>query len=203
MNIGLRRACLLWGALLALLCVAFVADNWVMARLEPIHDSIAGDLLRHTVRWLGTGYVQAAVGLMLVGIGWAISPRLRSAGLWTLLAFAVAGITVNVLKPILHRARPYVTDPPPLHWTGYFTDHHYQSFPSAETATTFAVTLMLAYWYPLLRWPLLTLAFIIGVARVFVGAHHPSDIVAGAMLGLAVAQLLWRRAARPEQSHAG
>jgi undecaprenyl-diphosphatase len=187
------RALLCWGALLLLLGAAFVTDNWVMSWLEPVHDSAAADLIKHTIRWLGTGYVQIAMCLTLILIGWRRNRHMLRAGGYIALAFLASGVAVNVLKVIFHRARPYVTDPPPLQWTGYLRDSHFQSFPSAETTTTFAVAVMLGLWYPHLRLPLLIIAAMVGFARVFVGGHHPSDVVAGAMLGIGITTLLWRR----------
>jgi undecaprenyl-diphosphatase len=45
---------------------------------------------------------------------------------------------------------------------------------------------------PRLRWPLLGLALLIAISRVVISAHYPSDIIAGAGLGVACAIVLRR-----------
>lgn len=190
----------IWLLLFVALALSFAIDGRVMVWVKPLHDSHAADLIHATIRWLGTGYVQVPVALIMLAIGAVRSMRLKRAGGWTLLAFIITGVAVNILKPIFHRARPYTTDPKPENWVGYLHDSAFQSFPSAESATTFAVALTLIGWYPALRWPLLVVAVCVGVGRVLVGGHHPSDVVAGAMLGAVVSQVILSRAKKPEQT---
>jgi len=161
-------------------------------------------VINHTIRLLGTGYVQPAVALAMIALGAFVSRRLKQSGAWTLLAFVVSGVSVNILKVLAHRPRPWTTEPPPTTWWGYLHDSSRQSFPSAETATTFAVALTVGAWYPALRVPLVIIAALVGLARVVVGSHHPSDVVAGVVLGLAVSQFLTgiarRRQARSSET---
>ncbi|MFB3882949.1 MAG: phosphatase PAP2 family protein [Armatimonadota bacterium] len=197
------RTYALWLSLAILLACAFVLDNAALALVKPFHNSHAADAVNATIRMVGTGYVQIPVALLMVLTGYLASVRLRRAGLWTLVAFLVSGVSVNILKVIVSRARPWTTEPPPVSLSERISNSNYQSFPSAETTTTFAVFLTIAAWYPSLRVPLLVVAILIGLARVFVGSHHPSDVVAGAMLGIATAQFLARSARRREQSSDG
>jgi membrane-associated phospholipid phosphatase len=180
----------LWAALAVLLGVAFVSDNVVLAAIKPFHESPGAETIRQTVRWLGTGYLQAPVALIMVVAGLVWSRRVKQAGAWALLAFAVSGLAANVLKVIVRRPRPWTTDALPANWYGYLHNGAFHSFPSAETATTFAVVLIIGDWFPVLRAPLVVVAVLVGLARVLVGSHHPSDVVAGAMLGIAVSQAI-------------
>ena len=50
----------------------------------------------------------------------------------------------------------------------------------------------LGYFAPRLRWPLLALAVLIGMSRVIIGAHYPSDVIAGAAIGAGTTILLRR-----------
>ncbi|MFB3883412.1 MAG: phosphatase PAP2 family protein [Armatimonadota bacterium] len=187
-----------------LLVLGFLADGPVTASARPLHHSRLAEGINHSIRLLGTGYVQPVVALLLIAVGAVASQRLKRAGAWTLLAFAVSGAAVNVLKVLVHRPRPWTTEPPPATWVGYLRDSQYQAFPSAETATTFAVAMMIAAWYPSLRLPLVVIAVLVGVARVVVGSHHPSDVIAAAMLGIAVAQaLVWVARRKEAGSGAG
>lgn len=63
------------------------------------------------------------------------------------------------------------------------------SMPSSHTAAAFLLAAVLTRLYPALRPLVLALACIVGCARVLVGAHFPSDVVAGAALGWVVGAL--------------
>lgn len=66
------------------------------------------------------------------------------------------------------------------------------SFPSGHTLHAVAFAALLAVWYPLLT-PLLALfATLVALSRVALGVHYPSDVLAGALIGLcSAATLLW------------
>ncbi len=189
-QIAKPRATLFWIAMAGLLALGFAVDGPVLIAVRPLHDSRLTEAINHTIRMLGTGYVQAPLALAMILIGAACSPRLRRAGVWTLVSFAASGLAANIVKVIVHRPRPWTTEPPPAEWSGYLHNSAFQSFPSAESATSFAVAMMIGAWYPRWRVALLILAALIAIARVVVGRHHPSDIVAGAMLGIAVSRYL-------------
>lgn len=71
------------------------------------------------------------------------------------------------------------------------------AFPSGHAARAFFVLAFL--WGPLPRWrpPLAAFAVLTAVGRIYVGAHWPSDVLGGAILGVAVAWTLARVFARP------
>ena len=66
------------------------------------------------------------------------------------------------------------------------------SFPSGHAATSFACALALARFAPMLTIPLFVLAGLIAFSRVYVGVHYPFDVLAGTVLGLALATALPR-----------
>lgn len=199
---GGRHSLWLWAVLACGLALSFAADGSVMAAVEPLHDSQFTHVVRHSIRWLGIGYVQILFLVLLMVAGALLRNRATAAGAWTLLAFAISGIAANILKVLVHRPRPWVALPPPETWWGYVRIHEFQSFPSGESTTTFAVAVALAAWYRRLAVPLILVAVVVAAARVVVGNHFPSDVWAGAMLGIgvgrAVAGLAGRRGTRPE-----
>ena len=66
------------------------------------------------------------------------------------------------------------------------------SFPSGHTAAAFVVLTVIASIYSWLFIPLFVLAVTIGASRIYLGVHYPSDVLAGAVLGLCCGNVaLW------------
>jgi undecaprenyl-diphosphatase len=63
------------------------------------------------------------------------------------------------------------------------------SFPSDHALAAFAIATAVAWTRPRLGWGLAVAATLLGVARVFVGAHYPGDVLAGALLGSGIGVL--------------
>jgi len=61
------------------------------------------------------------------------------------------------------------------------------SFPSEHTTIAFAIAMAVFLTYKKFGTILLVLAAIVGVSRIYVGIHYPLDILAGALVGLAMA----------------
>jgi undecaprenyl-diphosphatase len=57
------------------------------------------------------------------------------------------------------------------------------SFPSGHTMTAFAVWGALSVGLPLLSHVYLVMALLIGLSRIFLGLHYPTDVLVGAILG--------------------
>ncbi|RZJ02177.1 MAG: phosphatase PAP2 family protein [Rubrivivax sp.] len=64
------------------------------------------------------------------------------------------------------------------------------SFPSGHTLHAFAFALMLSAFFPALAPVLWSFAALVGLARVVLGLHFPSDVLVGALIGTATAGLL-------------
>ncbi len=122
--------------------------------------------------------------------------KLRRKGLLTAaMAWSALGIADGIghwlLKPLFHRTRPcYALEIGTLRQL--LPAGHSGSMPSLHAANAFAFALLLALQWPALGIPSFALALLIGISRIYVGVHWPSDVVAGAIWGSAVSLLIWR-----------
>jgi undecaprenyl-diphosphatase len=106
-------------------------------------------------------------------------------------AVAAAYALNTAIKPLVGRRRPELPGLPPLSATPTKL-----SFPSAHASTSFAGAL--AYSRAgLPAVPLYALAVTLSLSRLYLGVHYASDVLAGALLGTAVAAHLTRARAEP------
>jgi undecaprenyl-diphosphatase len=99
----------------------------------------------------------------------------------------VAGVVLyKALKQLCVRERPFIThtaiDPAAAPLDRY-------SFPSGHTLHAVSFAWQASAHFPELAWLLLPLAGLIAASRVVLGLHYPSDVLAGAVLGAALAEL--------------
>lgn len=134
-----------------------------------------------------TGTVIIAAGLWLAGT-LRRKPGWRVAGLACFLAASLAGGEATTIRIATGRPRPDVkmTD-------GFYGPHFdrrglperdFLSFPSAHSATSFGTAGALAVALPPVGVPLLVGAGGVAWSRLYKSCHYPSDVWAGAWLGL-------------------
>jgi undecaprenyl-diphosphatase len=110
------------------------------------------------------------------------------AGLRPALVMAVTGIVgvvlYKALKHRLVRERPYITYAG-IHAGTAPLDRY--SFPSGHTLHAVAFTVLATAYFPALGWVLVPFASLVAASRVVLGLHYPTDVLAGALLGTALA----------------
>jgi undecaprenyl-diphosphatase len=65
-----------------------------------------------------------------------------------------------------------------------------KSFPSSHAANNFGAATILTYFYRKIAWIFFSLAALVAFSRVYVGVHYPFDVLAGAILGMAISAIL-------------
>ena len=63
------------------------------------------------------------------------------------------------------------------------------SFPSSHAVNNFAAATYFYKVFPKYKWPLYIVAFLLAFSRPYVGVHYPSDIIAGAVIGIGIGYL--------------
>ena len=108
------------------------------------------------------------------------------------LASGALGLLVNqVIAKFWDRPRPFASHPSAHVWGGR---SHDPSFPSDHASAAFGIAFAVFFFDRAVGALFLAAATVIGVGRVFVGAHYPGDVLAGCLVGLACAVIVVRLA---------
>ena len=152
-------------------------SRWLARRRTPFWN----DVTNYTSQ---VGATVLIVAVLVTSLVFAYRRRWRVAG-FLLTAIVVEVTTYRVIAGVVGRERPDV------HRLDHLNPNH--SFPSGHTAASIAVyggfTLLLTSrfhntWLRISLWTIaLAIVSAVGASRLYRGDHHPSDLIAGAILG--------------------
>ena len=146
-------------------------------------------------------YILTSLAAALVVVAFA-SPALQATSKTRLLGFAIRlqFLFFAVLLPVLAgeavkwmvgRGRPFVGgNANPFNFAPFEGTEAFASFPSGHAVTAFAVAFAVSAVWPRARVAMMIYAVVIAITRLVLLAHHPSDVVAGALIGVIGAMLV-------------
>lgn len=153
--------------------------------LQELHNPIP-DRIMIFITSLGNG----GIFWICLGVILAFIPKTRKCGISMLLAMALTFVLGNlILKNVVARPRPFTvaTDvvlkiPRPGEY----------SFPSGHTMNSFAAATTIFLYYRKAGIGALILASLIAFSRMYLFVHYPTDILAGMLLGIVDAWIVFR-----------
>lgn len=137
----------------------------------------------------GDGYTQLALPLLLCVIGVNLAQEYLLA---VLLSFAVWLPLYWVLKNTCRRRRPPAAIPT---FSASIIASDEFSFPSGHTAAAFLLATLTVLCFGVIAAPMFLWATAVAASRVVLGVHFPTDTLAGAALGIAIAHLAFAQVA--------
>jgi undecaprenyl-diphosphatase len=165
------------------------AQNWDVETLHKINPSNPNSTFWKTAS-SSTYPVSLLTPATLLSVGYYQKDKQLIKKGWA----AVGTLAINTaitqgLKYGINRTRPYISYPNLIHTDVIEND---PSFPSGHTSTAFATAANLSIqfnnkWYvavPAYAW-----ATSVGYSRLYLGKHYPSDVLAGAAIGIGAAYL--------------
>jgi membrane-associated phospholipid phosphatase len=127
---------------------------------------------------IGSGYGALGISLILILV------NIRLVTYEFVLGSILLWLVVESMKFLVHRSRPFIRLEQARVVGGRAIG---QSFPSGHTSQAFFTATLLTQHFHFNPWVavwLYTIAVLVGITRIYVGAHYPRDVLAGAILGI-------------------
>lgn len=135
------------------------------------------NLFFRTITHIGGATFTIAMVLMLIIFG---ADSIRVAAISAALALAASHLPVFLAKKLYPRKRPYLILEQTKFPSNPLQDH---SFPSGHTTAIFSVVIPFVILVPALSFVLIPLGLCVGLSRIYLGLHYPSDVITGVVLG--------------------
>ena len=152
----------------------------ILYALQKIHQPI----LDHIMTGLST-IGNAGIFWIVLGLALCIPKKYRKIGIQMVISMAITFIIGNlILKNLIARERPCWLDESVSLLIEVPKDY---SFPSGHTLASFEAAISILLYRKRLGIAALILACLIGFSRLYLFVHFPTDVLAGAVMGTAIA----------------
>jgi membrane-associated phospholipid phosphatase len=187
-------------AIVAVLAVMVQIDGWSLAHVRKLPGGLVEAFNRFT-DFGKSGVFLWPIGLVLIALAMLDTPALPKMPRLVLAAWAVRlgfvftaialpSLFATIIKRLIGRARPFVGGTDTFAYLPFSWRVDYASLPSGHATTAFAALVAIGSIFPQTRALIWTYAVLVALSRIVVTAHHPSDVVAAAVIGTAGAWLV-------------
>jgi membrane-associated phospholipid phosphatase len=183
---------LVLGAIVAVGATMALLDAWAVAQQRNFAAWVVQAFERIT-DFGKSGWFLWPVGVLVIfAAAWARPALGRYANLvilafvvrleFVFFAIGIPALAVSIVKRLIGRARP--SDWGPFHYVPFSWRPDVAALPSGHSTAAFAAAFAIGAIWPRARVPMWIYAGVIAVSRVVVHAHFPSDVIAGAFVGV-------------------
>uniref|UniRef100_A0A7C3Z0W8 Phosphatase PAP2 family protein n=1 Tax=candidate division WOR-3 bacterium TaxID=2052148 RepID=A0A7C3Z0W8_UNCW3 len=151
-----------------LLIISFNIDNYLYDRIQDFRNPYL-DYVMEGFSFVGS----RNAGLIFCSLTLFGDNYMRDTGKGMFSSIIISQGITTLLKLIVNRERPDGK-----------TDRLNSSFPSGHSSGIFGVSYILSHRYPETTIYVYSLATLVSFSRVYLGRHYPSDVIAGAIIGL-------------------
>lgn len=138
------------------------------------------DIFMKAVTQFGSTFFCIFISAVFLAVG---NKSVRHTGIMLAVNLIVSQAVIQSLKRIVNRPRPYKTHgwvrvikPPKCRY----------SFPSGHTCSAFMIAMTLSMFFPWLRPVLIGVASLVGISRIYLGCHYPTDVILGFVISFLV-----------------